>query len=207
MLIVGATSAIAGEAARRFAADGARLVLTGRDQARLDAVADDLRVRGADQVVTALLDVVDVAQHAATIEQATTRWGGLDVVLIAHGVLPDQRLCQESVVETLRGLEVNFTATTALLTKGGLHIFVQGLRSRLAPAGVSVVEIKPGLVDTPMTAHLPRHRLFASARWVGSRTHDAIVRGRDIVYLPWFWRLVMLGVRLLPERVFKRLRL
>ena len=199
-------------------------------------------MRGADQVVTTLLDVVDVAQHAAAIEQATTRWGGLDVVLIAHGVLPDQRLCQESVVETLRGLEVNFTATAALLTllanfferqrrgciavitsvagdrgrrsnyvygatKGGLHIFVQGLRSRLAPAGVSVVEIKPGLVDTPMTAHLPRHRLFASARWVGRGTHDAIVRGRDIVYLPWFWRLVMLGVRLLPERVFKRLRL
>ncbi len=242
MLIIGATSAIASEAAKVFAARGARLFLTGRDPAKLGAVADDLRVRGAAQVETALLDVVNIAQHSAVVEQATTRWGGLDVALIAHGVLPEQRRCQESAPETVRVLEVNFTATVALLTllangfesqrrgciavitsvagdrgrrsnyvygaaKGGLHTFLQGLRSRLYPVGVSVVEIKPGLVDTPMTAHLAKHLLFASSRRVGRAVHRAIVQGRDIVYVPWFWRLVMLGVKLVPERVFKRLTL
>jgi decaprenylphospho-beta-D-erythro-pentofuranosid-2-ulose 2-reductase len=242
VLIVGATSAIAGEAARVFAAAGARLFLTGRDEAKLAAVADDLRVRGAARVETAILELEDVARHPIVLGEAIEHLGGLDVVLIAHGTLPSQARCQESVTETLRALEVNFTSTAALLAivanhferqgrggiavitsvagdrgrrgnyvygaaKGGLHIYLQGLRSRLYPAGVSVLEIKPGLVDTPMTAHLPKHPLFASPRRVGRAVARAIVQGRDIVYVPWFWRLIMLGVRLVPERVFKRLKL
>jgi short-subunit dehydrogenase len=241
VLIVGATSAIATEAAKAFANRGARLFLTGRDLAKLGAVADDLRVRGASQVETTVLDVVDVARHSVAVDEAMTCWGGLDIVLIAHGTLPDQGRCQASAADALRALEVNFTATAALLTvvanrfesqrrgciavitsvagdrgrrsnyvygaaKGGLHVFLQGLRSRLYPAGVTVVEIKPGLVDTPMTAHLVKHALFASPRRVGDAVHRAILKGRDIAYVPWFWRFVMFGVRLLPERVFKRLK-
>lgn len=242
VLIVGATSAIATEAARAFAARGARLFLTGRDSGKLGAVADDLRVRGATQVEGVILDVVDLTRHAALVDQAMRRWGGLDVVLIAHGVLPDQGRCEASPAETVGALEVNFTATAALLTvlangferqrggciavitsvagdrgrrsnyvygaaKGGLHVFLQGLRNRLYGAGVAVLEIKPGFVDTPMTAHLAKHRLFASPVRVGRAIHRAISRRRDVVYVPWFWRLILLGVRLVPERVFKRLRL
>jgi short-subunit dehydrogenase len=242
VLIVGATSAIARETARAFAAEGARLFLTGRDRARLAAVADDLRVRGASDTAIAVLDVRDVSRHAAVLDEARREWDGLDVVLVAHGVLPDQRRCEESAAETLSALEVNFTAAAALLTlvaslleaqrqgclavitsvagdrgrrsnyvygaaKGGLHTFLQGVRNRLHPTGVAVVEVKPGFVDTPMTAHLTKNRLFASPRRVGRAVHRAILRRRDVVYVPWFWRLVMTGVKLLPERVFKRLKL
>lgn len=242
MLIVGATSAIARETARAFAGRGARLFLFGRDQARVAAVADDLRFRGANDTATAVLDVRDVARHGAVLDQALRQWGGLDVVLVAHGVLPDQHRCEESVAETLGALEVNFTATAALLTlvanaleaqrhgclavitsvagdrgrqsnyvygaaKAGLHALLQGLRNRLYAAGVAVVDVRPGFVDTPMTAHLRKNRLFASPRRVGRAVHRAILRRRDVVYVPWFWRLVMAGVRLLPEPVFKRLKL
>jgi NADP-dependent 3-hydroxy acid dehydrogenase YdfG len=242
VLIVGATSAIAADAARAFAAYGSRLFLTGRNPERLAAVADDLRVRGAAQVDAMQLDVLETARHEEVVEGAAQCWGGLDVALVAHGVLPNQATCQADVQETLRAIEVNFTATVALLTilanrfelqghgclavitsvagdrgrrsnyvygatKGGLHIFLQGLRSRLQRAGVSVIEIKPGLVDTPMTAHLSKHGLFASSRWVGRGVFNSIVRRRDIVYVPWFWRPIMLGVKLVPERLFKRLQL
>jgi short-subunit dehydrogenase len=241
VLIIGATSAIATDVARAFASEGACLFLTGRNLQRLAAVADDLRVRGAAQVEVVQLNVLETERHEEVVERAAECWSGLDVALVAHGVLPNQAACQADVQETLRALEVNFTATVALLTvltnrfeaqrqgclavitsvagdrgrrsnyvygatKGGLHIFLQGLRSRLHPAGVSVVEIKPGLVDTPMTAHLSKRVLFASSRRVGRAVFKAIVRRRDIVYVPWFWRPVMLGVRLLPERVFKRLK-
>ncbi len=242
MLIVGATSAIAAEAAKAFAARGARLFLSGRDPAKLDAIAADLRVRFAAQVEAAVLDVLDVARHEGLADRAWRRWDGLDVALIAHGVLPDQARCEASGTETLRVLEINFGAAAALLmvlaarferqragciavitsvagdrgrgsnyvygaAKGGLHVFLQGLRNRLHPAGVAVVEIKPGFVDTPMTAHLAKHALFVSPRRIGGAIHRAIARRRDVVYVPWFWRPVMLGVRLLPERVFKRLKL
>jgi short-subunit dehydrogenase len=240
VLIVGATSAIAAEAAKVFAASHARLFLTGRDPAKLAAVADDLRVRGAAQVETALLDVTDVARQSAVIDQALALWGGLDVALISHGVLPDQAQCQASVAETLRAMDINFSGTVALLTtlanyfegrrqgcltvvtsvagdrgrqsnyvygaaKGGLHVFLQGLRNRLHAAGVRVVEIKPGFVDTPMTAHLAKNALFASPRRVGRAVYHAVSRKRETVYVPWFWRPIMLAVRLVPERVFKRL--
>jgi short-subunit dehydrogenase len=242
VLIVGATSAIAGGAIRAFAAAGARLFLAARDVAKLDAVAADLRVRGAPQVETAALDVLDTDRHAAVLTLAADRLGGLDVVLVAHGMLPDQHRCQESVAETLRALEVNCTSTVALLTvvanyferqrrgciavitsvagdrgrqsnyvygaaKGALHLFLQGLRNRLHAAGVAVVEIKPGFVATPMTAHLKRNALFADPEAVGRAVQRAIVRRRDIVHVPWFWRPVMLLIRLVPERIFKRLSL
>jgi decaprenylphospho-beta-D-erythro-pentofuranosid-2-ulose 2-reductase len=240
--VVGATSAIAVETARAYAEQGARLFLVGRDPGRLAAVAADLQVRGAALVETGLLEVTRVDRQAGVVEAAFTALGELDVALVAHGTLPDQARCQESVAETLRALEVNFIATVALLTllanrfeeqrhgtiavigsvagdrgrqsnyvygaaKGGLQTFLQGLRNRLYRSGVGVVTLKPGFVDTPMTGHLPKNALFATARQAGRAVYRAVEAGRDIAYIPWFWRPIMTMVRSLPEAVFKRLRL
>jgi decaprenylphospho-beta-D-erythro-pentofuranosid-2-ulose 2-reductase len=242
ILIVGATSAIAAEAAKRFAAEGARLFLTGRDRGKLAAVSDDLRVRGALQVESVELDVTHTAKHRDVLEAATARLGGLDIALIAHGTLPNQRLCQDQVEYALQAIDANFTATIALLTvlatyfeaqrrgciavitsvagdrgrqsnyvygaaKGGVDRFLQGLRNRLFPAGVSVLTLKPGFVDTPMTSDLPKNPLFTSAGQAGRSVHRAIQRRRDVVYIPWFWRPIMTLIKLVPEAIFKRLHL
>ena len=91
--------------------------------------------------------------------------------------------------------------------KGAVAIFLQGLRNRLHPAGVSVVTVKPGFVDTPMTAALPKNALFASPETVGRRVYDAMLAGRDVAYVPWFWRPIMATLRQIPEPLFKRLKL
>jgi short-subunit dehydrogenase len=91
-------------------------------------------------------------------------------------------------------------------SKGGLDIFLQGLRNRLYHAGVAVVTIKPGFVDTPMTAHLPKTPLFAAPEAVAAGVVRAMGEGRDVVYLPFFWRFILLAIRLLPEALFKRLK-
>jgi decaprenylphospho-beta-D-erythro-pentofuranosid-2-ulose 2-reductase len=242
VLIVGATSAMAGETARVYAAYGARLFLTGRNAERLEAVAADLRVRGAQAVETAVLDVTDRRRCEAVVEAAWAAFDGLDVALVAHGVLPDQARCQASAAETADALEVNFVSTAALLTplanrfetarrgciavitsvagdrgrqsnyvygaaKGGLDRFLEGLRNRLFHAGVAVVTLKPGFVDTPMTAGMRQGPLFASARRAGRDIHRAIERRRDVAYIPWFWRPIMAIIRAIPEGMFKRLRL
>lgn len=103
-----------------------------------------------------------------------------------------------------RGRPSNYVYGTA---KAAVNAFLQGLRARLHRAGVAVVTVKPGFVDTPMTASLKKNLLFASARSVGEGTYQAMQRRRDVVYLPWFWQPIMLIVRSLPERVFKRLSL
>jgi short-subunit dehydrogenase len=91
--------------------------------------------------------------------------------------------------------------------KGGLSIFLQGLRNRLAKSGVNVLTIKPGFVDTPMTATLPKNPLFAKPEVVAKGIYSAIKSGKDVVYLPWFWRWIMLVVRMIPEKIFKKMSL
>lgn len=103
-----------------------------------------------------------------------------------------------------RGRQSNYVYGAA---KGGLSIFLQGLRNRLAHHGVSVTTIKPGFVDTPMTAHLPKGLLFASPERVGDRIYKAMKRGESVVYTPWFWRLIMGIIVCIPEFIFKKLRL
>jgi len=87
-------------------------------------------------------------------------------------------------------------------------LFLQGLRNRLAGRGIQVLTIKPGFVDTPMTAAFERKgALWATPDRVAAGIVRAIERRRDVVYLPWFWRPIMLVIQHIPERVFKRLSL
>jgi short-subunit dehydrogenase len=103
-----------------------------------------------------------------------------------------------------RGRRSNYIYGTA---KAAVNTFLQGLRARLYPCNVQVVTVKPGFVDTPMTSNLPKNFLFASPQQVAHDVVRGIDRHRCVVYTPWFWRYIMLILRLIPERVFRRLRL
>ncbi len=92
--------------------------------------------------------------------------------------------------------------------KAAVHTFASGLRARLARSGVHVLTIKPGFVATQMTAHLKLPpALTADPATVATRIQQAIDRNRDVAYVPGFWWLIMTLIRLLPEPVFKRLKL
>src|SRR6266516_709592 len=240
ILIIGATSAIAHETAKFFARDGAELFLVGRTAAKLEDVSNDLKVRGAKRTETFPLDLSDLNRHQEMIQTAIETLGELDMVLIAHGTLSDQQLCQQSVAKTVEELTTNFTSVISLLTilanyleqqkrgciavvssvagdrgrrsnyvyetaKGGVSIFLQGLRSRLSTSGVTVVTVKPGLVDSPMTTSLKKGLLFAQPAKVGKGIYKAMMKGKEVVYLPWFWRPIMAVVRSLPEPIFKKM--
>lgn len=103
-----------------------------------------------------------------------------------------------------RGRQSNYLYGAA---KGGFALFLQGLRNRLAPAGVHVLTVKPGFVDTPMTEGKEGMFLVAPPQRVARDILRAWERGRDVAYTPWFWRWILLVVRLIPERIFKRLKL
>ena len=90
VLIIGATSAIAAEAAKICAMEKASLFLVGRDAGRLDAIVNDLQVRGAERVAQLSVDLTDHDRHEEIITAAFDALGAPDFVLIAHGVLPDQ---------------------------------------------------------------------------------------------------------------------
>ncbi len=240
ILIIGATSAIAHETAKCFAKEGAELFLVARSPEKLEAVQNDLKVRGAKRAESYVLDVSQLDQHEAMIQTAIETLDELDMVLIAHGVLDKSRVTRENVDKALEEFTINCTSVISLLirlanyfeprkrgciavissvagdrgrkanylygaAKGAITVFLGGLRGRLAKSGVAVVTIKPGFVDTPMTASMRKGLLFASPRKVGEGIYHAMLKGKEVVYLPWFWRPIMLVVKSIPEPVFKRL--
>jgi short-subunit dehydrogenase len=113
-------------------------------------------------------------------------------------------VCALSSVAGERGRPSNYVYGAA---KAGLTAYLSGLRSRLASAGVRVLTVKAGIVDTRMSAGMPGAALAAPPAAVARAVVRAIVRGREVIYVPWFWRWIMLAIRLIPEPVFKRLKL
>lgn len=102
-----------------------------------------------------------------------------------------------------RGRMSNYTYGSA---KAGLGVFLQGLRNRLHHAGVSVTTVKPGFMDTKMTYGMDLPGLLtASPERAGEAAWRAIQRGRNEVYVLWFWRYIMLIIRSIPEWLFKRM--
>lgn len=125
VLIVGATSAIAVAVARRYAARGARLLLWGRNTDALAATAADLRVRGAAEVDTAPYDALDTGPLTAAVQAAWDRWQGIDVALVAHGVLPDQPAAEADAAAALHSFDINARSVLALLTELANHFEAQ----------------------------------------------------------------------------------
>lgn len=242
ILIIGATSAIAEAAARLWAAGGNALFLVGRRTERLEAIAADLRVRGASLVGVYALDANDIAVHAGMLDAAEGLLGGLDIALIAHGTLPDQKACERSVGLTLKEISTNGLSVVALATllgerfeqrgsgtlavigsvagdrgrqsnyvygaaKGMVGLFLQGLRNRLSKKGVQVLTIKPGFVDTPMTAAFKKSVLWAQPDDIAAGILKAIEKKSDVAYLPGFWWAIMAIIRHIPESIFKKLSL
>jgi short-subunit dehydrogenase len=103
-----------------------------------------------------------------------------------------------------RGRQSNFFYGAA---KGGLALFLQGLRNRLASKGVHVLTVKPGFVDTPMTEGLEGMFLVAKPEKVADDIVRAYKKKKDVLYTPFFWRWIMLIIRSVPERIFKKLQL
>lgn len=242
ILIVGATSAIAAACARRWAEHNATFFLVGRTAEKLGQVADDLSARGA-VVHTHMLNLNSFDQHATMLDACYAAMGQVDIALIAHGTLPDQKACEQDAQLAVQEFTNNGLSVIALLTnlanrmeaqksgciavissvagdrgrpsnylygaaKGAVTDFCSGLRGRLFKAGVQVLTIKPGFVDTPMTQALALPKLLlVTPDKVAQDIVRAVEKRRDTLYTPWFWRLIMLIIIHIPGAVFKRLSL
>jgi len=93
--------------------------------------------------------------------------------------------------------------------KAGLETFIAGAQHRLArDSSLSITLVKPGFVDTPMTAHIqPKGILWAPPERVASIMYRAARKRKSTVYAPWFWFWIMSIIRFLPRAVFHRTRL
>lgn len=197
---------------------GARVV--GRAVADLDDPAGHAGLVAAAAAALGRIDLAVVA-HGVLGDQARAEADPDEAERILRANLTGPALLAQAVGRALaaqrggvlvgissvagdRGRQSNYFYGAA---KGGFSTFLAGLRNRLHRDGVAVVTMKPGFIDTAMTAHLPRNRLYASPDRVAGIVLRAAARGRAVAYAPGFWRAVMLVIRAIPEAVFVRLRL
>ena len=90
-------------------------------------------------------------------------------------------------------------------SKAGLTAFLAGLRNRVDREGVTVLTIKPGPVNTAMTAHMNIRK--ADVNKVAATIVKAIDKRADNLYVPFRWQPIMFVVRNIPDRIFKKLNL
>jgi short-subunit dehydrogenase len=122
--IFGATSAIAGELARLYAARGARLYLVGRNPDKLAPLAAGL---GPAVVGSHAADLAEPAAAQAAVETALAALGGgVDVAIIAHGLLGDQLASERDFAEAERVVRTNFLSVVALLVPLAAHFEAAG---------------------------------------------------------------------------------
>ena len=114
ILIIGATSVIAIETARIWAQSGAQFYLLARNEERLFTIAQDLKLRGASNVEAAPWEANDFETHEAVLLQVQNTLKTIDLVFIAHGVLPEQAACERDLSEVLRAVNTNVLSILSL---------------------------------------------------------------------------------------------
>lgn len=242
LLVLGATSRIAGAIAERFAARGHALVLAGRHPAALRELAAHYAAKYAVDVATAPFDAANPESHPAFWRDVLRIMPEVNYVLLAFGTLGDpERWLREPRAAT-HLIDVNLTGAISILTlvgehfrqrgggtiigissvagdrgraknyvygaaKAGLTTYLSGLRQSLYHAGVHVLTVKPGFVDTPMSDGIDvPAALLADVESVADDVWRALKHRRAVVYTPWFWRPVMALIRAIPESWFARMR-
>lgn len=104
-----------------------------------------------------------------------------------------------------RGRQSNFMYGSA---KAGFTAYLSGLRNSLYHKGVHVVTIQPGFVYTKMTENIPLPKLLtARTEEVAEAVYAAVRKKRNVVFVKWFWRYIMMIIKNIPEFMFKKLKL
>jgi short-subunit dehydrogenase len=168
---------------------------------------------GIDVVLIAYGQLTDEARAATDLayaaEQLTTNYLSAALwSLAAAELLKRQSSGVLVVIGSVAGDRGRGSNAVYGSAKAGLGALVQGLAHRLAGTGARAVLVKPGFIDTPMTAHLKKGGpLWATPEMIAQVIVKAAERGGPVVYAPWFWRFILLIIRLVPAQVFHKTKL
>lgn len=93
-------------------------------------------------------------------------------------------------------------------SKSGFTSYLSGLRNRLFNSGVKVITVKPGFIKSKMTNHLDLPKILtATPNKISFDIIKSIKKKKNVVYTKWFWKWIMLVIKMIPESIFKKLKL
>lgn len=129
----------------------------------------------------------------------------LNVVANAYAAAGQGAIAGISSVAGERGRQSNYFYGSA---KAGFTAYLSGMRNRLFHHKVHVLTVQPGFVYTKMTENMPLPKLLtATPDHVASAVYEGIVKKKNVVYVKWFWRWIMLIIKSIPEFMFKKLKM
>jgi decaprenylphospho-beta-D-erythro-pentofuranosid-2-ulose 2-reductase len=241
-VILGSTSGMGREIARRLAERGDAVFLLGKGDATLARSAADLSARHPQRAAVshALCDLEHPEGFAAALDAADDALGGFDTVIVTAAMFATQEALEADVELTRRLVTVNYANTVVfceharkrLLARGGgrlvvfssvagdrgrkpvaiygsskagLSAYLEALDHKFHNAGLSVLCVKPGFVNTPMTADLKPPPFAGEPDQVADAVVRAMDLGRPMVYAPSIWAAVMFVIRHLPRFVMRRI--
>lgn len=104
-----------------------------------------------------------------------------------------------------RGRQSNYIYGSA---KAAFASYLSGLRNKMYHHEVHVMTVLPGFIYTKMTEHLTLPKLLtATPEEVANSIFKAVRKKKNVLYVKWFWRWIMLLIKLIPEAVFKKKKL
>ena len=236
ILILGATSSISKACAEIFASRGYSLFLAGRNLLELERLSKDLQIRFKTQVYYSYFDMTAFDSHPDFFKKVLDKTGSLQGVLMAVGSLDKKYphteiiaanfsgavsildICADYLASQKKGFIIGLSSVAGDrgrqsnyvygASKAALTTYLQGLRNSLTPHQIHVLTVKLGLIDTKMTfgGSYPIF-LAASPEKTGLKIIKALDKGKESVYIPKIWRIIMLIIRLIPEKIFKYIKI
>ena len=234
--MVGATSSLAQAMCHVLAREGYAMIISGRDEAELDLLARDLVVRHNVPCLMLVADFLDVNftteyffDSAGDFDHLIIATGTMgsgeplslsniaftnhinytlpaQIATLAAVKLAEKKEGSIVIISSIagdRGRASNYAYGSA---KAALTTFASGLRNYFHTYGGHVMTVKPGFIDTPMTWGM-KSPLMASRGYVAEKIITAMHKKKNVIYVPFFWKYIMLAITRIPEGIFKRLKL
>lgn len=235
-IIVGATSSLSYSICHEIASKGKNLILIARNKEELSLLANDIEIRHNVTVATIICDISlnkpdieNIISECSNYDLVIITIGDMgknnfdeienikaviDINFIKPAIISTKfaenmnkdnggTIAVISSVAGDRGRQSNYIYGSA---KAGISEFCSGLRNRYAKSNLHIITIKLGFTDTPMTYSM-NSPLTASREYVAKKIISSIEKEKDVVYIPFFWRYIMLIIKNIPERIFKKLNL
>ena len=232
ILIMGAKGDIARELAKLYAKNGNNLILSGRNIEQLEELKKDLEQYNIE-IALKELDITDFNIFPKFIkslppspkgfifitgsnpknasENVTKCLNTIHVNYTGPMLMINQILCEiesfkkgfiigVSSVAGERGRQKNYIYGSA---KSAFSTYLSGLRQRLNNKYIHVMTVHPGFVKTKMTKNIETIKfLTAEPDEVANDIYNS-TNGKEIVYSKWYWKYIMLIIRIYPNSFLK----
>lgn len=134
--------------------------------------------------------------------------GAVSILNIISRTYKEQKSGQIAAIASVAGLRGRGSNYIYGSAKAGLIAYLSGLRNELFSSGVHVATVLPGFVYTKMTEHLQLPAILtAQPTDVADVIYDGLEKKKNVLYVKWFWKWIMLIIRNIPEGIFKKLKL